>query len=185
MRRYVDRRSGRRDGGGTVRDMPTLVVFRHAAAQSSAARDRERALTEQGRREAEIAGRALAAVDPPDGVLVSAAQRARETYAIARDHGGFDAQAHVLDDLYSGDVDKVLAAVAAHGGSNRTLLLVGHQPWCSTLIELLTGARVRMDTGALAGLQVGPSWDGLDAQWCALQWFGSPRTLDAVARGPR
>jgi phosphohistidine phosphatase len=165
--------------------MPTLLVLRHAAAQSFAGQDHARALTEQGRREAEIAGRALAAVDPPDGALVSVAQRARETFAIARDHGGFDAEAQVLDDLYGGDVRAVIAAVAAHAGTTRTLLLVGHQPWCATLIELLTGARVRMDTGAVASLQAGPSWDALDPLWCALQWFGSPRTLAAVARGPR
>jgi phosphohistidine phosphatase len=165
--------------------MSTLLVLRHAAAQSSAARDHERRLTDSGRREAEIAGRALAAVEPPDGALVSAAQRARETFDIARHHGGFNAEPHVLDDLYSGSVDGVIAAVAAHGGSSRRLLLVGHQPWCSTLIEMLTGARVRMETGALASLQAGPSWDALDPQWCALQWFGSPRTLAAIAHGPR
>lgn len=164
--------------------MSTLLVLRHAAAQSSAARDHDRMLTASGRREAEIAGRALAAVEPPDGALVSAAQRARETFDIARHHGGFNAEPHVLDDLYSGSVDGVIAAVAAHGGSSRTLLLVGHQPWCSTLIEMLTGARVRMDTGALASLQAGPSWDALDPQWCTLQWFGSPRTLAAIVRGP-
>lgn len=165
--------------------MPTLLVLRHGAARSWAAHDHERVLTEDGRREAQIAGLALAAVDPPDGALVSAAQRARETFDIAREHGGWNAETHVLDDLYRGGVHDVLAAVAAHGGSSRTLLVVGHQPWCSMLIEMLTGARVRMDTGALAGLQAGPSWDPLDPQWCALQWFGSPRSLSALAGGPR
>ena len=160
--------------------MPTLLVLRHAAARPSI-RDRDRALSEQGRREAQVAGRALAAVDTPEAALVSAAQRAHETFAVASEHGGWEAAARVLEELYSGGVDDVLTAVGAHASGADCLLLVGHQPWCGTLIEALTGARVRMETGALASVQVGPSWDALDPAWCALRWFGPPRTLRALA----
>lgn len=84
---------------------------------------------------------------------------------------------HVLDSLYHAGTQDVIAAIGAHGDDSETLLVVGHEPWCSALIELLTGARVRMEAAALASLQAGPSWDALDPQWCSLQWFAPPRTL--------
>ncbi|HSK97935.1 MAG TPA: hypothetical protein VK891_15030 [Euzebyales bacterium] len=157
--------------------MPTLLVLRHAAAQSHAASDHERVLTAQGRRDAATVGRALAVTQTPDRALVSSARRAHETFVTARDHGAWHADVEVLDALYHGAPDEVIAAVADHAGDSGTLLLVGHEPWCSGLIGLLTGARVRMEAAALGSLQVGPSWDALDPQWCALQWFATPRTL--------
>lgn len=159
--------------------MPKLLVLRHAAAQAFAATDRERALTDLGRHQAVVAGRALAAVGAPDATLVSTAQRARQTYAIAREAGGWDAAGTALDALYGGGVADVLAAIAAHAACSGTLLLVGHQPWCAHLVAALSGARVRMDTAAIAALEVGPSWDALDPGWCALHWLASPTTLNA------
>lgn len=163
--------------------MPTLLVVRHAAAQSSAPSDRERALTDTGRRQAAVTGRVLAAVDAPDSALVSVAHRAHETFTLARDHGGWDVPVELVDDLYDGGVREVLAAIGARGGQSGTLLVVGHQPWCAELVELLTGARVRMDTAAVASIQVGPAWDALDPQWCSLQWFAGPRTLAPLTAG--
>lgn len=164
--------------------MPTLLVLRHGAAQSVAGRDHERALTARGRSDAAVAGRALAAVDPPDRALVSSARRAHDTFAAASEHGGWQAPVEVLDELYGGGAHDVISAIAAHGGPSRTLLVVGHEPWCSSLVELLTGARVRMETGSLASVAAGPSWDALDPQWCSLQWFASPRVLAGVAAPP-
>jgi phosphohistidine phosphatase len=157
--------------------MSTLLVLRHAAAEPYAAQDHERVLTARGRRDAATVGRALAVTQTPDRALVSSARRARETFVAASDHGAWTADVQVLDALYHGAPEEVLAAVADHAGGSETLLLVGHEPWCSGLIGLLTGARVRMEAAALASLQVGPSWDALDSQRCVLQWFASPRTL--------
>lgn len=166
----------------TVRHMPTLLVLRHAASGQVAAHDQDRALTEQGRRDAAAVGRALAVTNTPDRALVSSARRAQETIVEACEHGGWSAQVHILDSLYHAGTHDVITAIGAHAGASETLLVVGHEPWCSALIELLTGARVRMEAAALASLQVGPSWDALDPQWCTLQWFASPRTLAELNR---
>ena len=171
-------------GAGTVRGMSTLLVLRHAAAQHYAAADHERALTALGRRDAAAVGRALAATSVPDRALVSSARRARETFAAASEHGTWSSEVEVLDALYHGAAEDVIAAVAHHGGDSDTLLLVGHEPWCSRLIGHLTGARVRMEAAALGSLQVGPAWDELDPQWCALQWFAPPRMLVGLTARP-
>jgi phosphohistidine phosphatase len=165
--------------------MPTLLVLRHAAAESSAARDHERALTADGRRDAADVGRALAATHTPDRALVSSARRAHETFVSARDGGGWSAQFHLLDALYHGAPEDVIAAVADHAEDSETLLLIGHEPWCSRLIEMLTGARVRMEAAAVGSMHVGPSWNTIDPQRCVLQWFASPRTLVGLNRRPR
>jgi phosphohistidine phosphatase len=165
--------------------MPTLLVLRHAAAEPSAARDHERALTAEGRRAAADVGRALAATDTPDRALVSSARRAHETFVSARDEGGWSAPLHVLDALYHGAPQDVIAAVADHAEDSQTLLLVGHEPWCSRLIQMLTGARVRMEAAAVGSMYVGPSWNTLDPQRCVLQWFAPPRTLVGLSRRPR
>jgi phosphohistidine phosphatase len=160
--------------------MPTLLVLRHAAAEPYAASDHDRALTVQGRRDAATVGRAVARTQTPERSLVSSARRARETFATASDHGAWTADVQVLDTLYHGAPDDVVAALTDHAEGSRTLLLVGHEPWCSGLIELLTGARVRMEAAALASLQVGPSWAALDPQGCILQWFATPRVLGGL-----
>jgi phosphohistidine phosphatase len=161
--------------------MTTLLMLRHAEASASAARDHERPLTNEGRRNAALAGRALAAVGAPDRALVSSAMRARETVALASEHGGWDADVVALDELYGADVGDVFTALAAQAKGSETLLVVGHEPWCSAVIEALTGARLRMAAASLACLQVGPAWDALDPEWCALVWFAPPWAMAALA----
>src|SRR5918996_4448539 len=165
--------------------MPTLLVLRHAAAESSAAQDHERALTADGRRDAAAVGRALAVTHTPDRALVSSARRAHETFVRARDEGRWSADVLLLDVLYHGAPQDVVVAIADHADGSPTLLLVGHEPWCSGLIELLTGARVRMEAAAVGSIHVGPSWSALDPQRCVLQWFAPPRTLADLSRRPR
>lgn len=154
--------------------MPTLLVLRHARAQPFAARDHERELTADGIAAARAAGQLIARTGVPDLVLASTAHRVRQTLDVATQAGGWQADAESLDALYSGGPDDVLAALAQHGGSHATVLVVGHEPWCSGVVDLLTGARAQMTTAALACLQVGPAWDGLDPGWCTLQWMAPP-----------
>lgn len=149
--------------------MPTLLMLRHAQAQSFAARDHDRALTDDGVRAAQAVGRMVAKTGVPDQILVSTARRARQTLDVAMRAGGWAAATAALDALYGGGPDDVFEALHRHGGQSRTVLVVGHEPWCSATIELLTGARLRMATATLATLQVGPAWDALDPTWCVLE----------------
>lgn len=162
--------------------MSTMLVLRHAAAVSFAAQDHDRPLSADGLRDAETVGAALAALQPPDQALVSSARRAQETFLAARDSGGWSLDPQVVGGLYGGDPHDVIGEVAAGATTSGTLLLVGHEPWCSELIAMLTGARVRMETAAVACLQVGPSWDALDPDWCTLRWLAPPRVLAALSR---
>lgn len=158
--------------------MPTLLMLRHARAQPFSARDHERVLAGDGVSGARAAGRLVALTGVPDIVLVSAAQRARQTLEVAMEAGGWTAQIVPLESLYTGGPSDVFEALAVHGGAHATVLVVGHEPWCSGVVGLLTGARAPMTTAALASLQVGPAWEALDPGWCTLQWL-APSWLTA------
>lgn len=151
--------------------MATLQVLRHAQAQSFAARDHDRVLTADGAASARAVGRVLAVAGVPDRVLVSTARRTRETLDEAMRAGDWQADVVPVDVLYGGDPTDVLQVLASEAGHGTSVLLVGHEPWCSGLVGMLTGAQVRMSAASLATLQVGPGWDALDPGWCSLTSF--------------
>lgn len=164
--------------------MPTLQVLRHAQAQPYAANDRERRLTADGVAAARVVGRAIAATGVPDRVLVSVAQRARETLDVAMAAGGWDAEAVVVEALYGGGPDTALEVLAdAHDAAAAAVLIVGHEPMCSALVGTLTGAQLRMRTATLASMEVGPGWDALDPSWCSLTSFLPVRLVQRLADG--
>lgn len=161
--------------------MATLSLLRHAASQAFAARDRERALTPDGIRAARAVGRVIAATAIPDRVVVSTARRARETLDEAMAGGSWRVAVTPSDVLYGGSVDEVLDEVARDAAGSDAVLVVGHEPWCSGLIGLLTGANLRMSTAALATIEVGSTWASLDPQWCSLTSFVPAQLVDRLA----
>ncbi|HZP35700.1 MAG TPA: methyltransferase [Methylomirabilota bacterium] len=135
-----------------------LVVMRHAdAGDPDPARwpdDRERPLTEQGRREhAQVAAALRRAGLGVDRILTSALARARETAAItARAYGGAPAleESELLGDR--AEPARIVAALArVEKGS---LLCVGHEPTLSRLVAVLISrdgsARVEMRKSGVA-----------------------------------
>lgn len=151
--------------------MAILQVLRHAQAQPFAARDHDRRLTADGAASARAVGRMLAVTGVPDRVLVSTSRRTRQTLDEAMRAGDWHADVVAVDALYGGGPTEVLEALATQADDRPSVLVVGHEPWCSGLVGLLTGAQVRMSAAALATLQVGPGWDALDPGWCTLTSF--------------
>jgi phosphohistidine phosphatase len=114
--------------------MRRLVLFRHAKAERQAAsgEDFDRALTERGRRDADLIGRALAEAGvKPDLVLVSAATRTRETWA-ASGLGSDDTGVRFERGLYSASAATLRRTVEvledAGEDAPGTVVLVGHNP---------------------------------------------------------
>jgi phosphohistidine phosphatase len=126
-----------------------LWLLRHADAVPGEP-DAERPLTEKGRRQARAAGAALAALGVEiDACLTSPRLRALDTARLACEPLGVDL--HVTAELDGGpfDAERLAAGFGAH------VLLVGHEPDVSQAVLDLTGARVRMKKGALAGVEDG------------------------------
>jgi phosphohistidine phosphatase len=123
-----------------------IWLLRHGDAESEG--DEEtRPLTAKGKRQAEDAGRALAALQVTlDTCLSSPKARALDTARIACRSIGVDPEP--ADALAGGGFDP--AELAAGRGE---ILMVGHDPDFSRAIAQATGARVEMKKGGLAGIE--------------------------------
>ncbi|MFL5928595.1 MAG: SixA phosphatase family protein [Gaiellaceae bacterium] len=120
-----------------------LFLVRHAEAASGDP-DELRSLTPGGREAARALGEKLAA-QRPEAVLSSPLLRARETAEqIARAAG---VHAEPDDRLAPGATSQdVRAAVAGRG---ETVVAVGHQPDCSTIVFELTGRQIKFAPAAV------------------------------------
>ena len=130
-----------------------MWLLRHGEAEPHGARpDDERALTERGREQSRAAGRALAAAEVLfHTVYTSPKVRARDTAALAC--GALGCEPVVHEPLRAGfTVDDLPELVL--GGEDERILLVGHEPDLSQLVYDLTGARIDMKKGGVAGIRM-------------------------------
>jgi phosphohistidine phosphatase len=148
-----------------------IWLLRHGDAEEAAEDDAARRLTEQGERQAEVAGRALETIDGGiDVCLTSPKIRARDTARIACRGLGVEVEETEL--LRGGDFDLQEVAGETAAGDSRAgdVLLVGHEPDLSNAIAAATGAKVKLRKGGLAAVE--------DGSLIALL---TPTQLDAIA----
>jgi phosphohistidine phosphatase len=123
-----------------------LWLLRHGDAAKGSP-DAERPLTDKGRAQAKAAGEALKALGVElDACLTSPKVRALDTARIACEPLGVEPQLESA--LAGGSFDG--PALTARLGDD--VLLVGHDPDFSNAVHDLTGARVSMKKGGLAGV---------------------------------
>lgn len=150
-----------------------LWLLRHGDAEPHGTRpDHERELTARGVEQARAAGAALRALSiQPAAVYASPRVRARDTALHACEQLGVQPVEH--SPLSGGfDARGALAlAMSEPGGS--AVLLVGHEPDMSQIVHDLTGARIDMKKGGVAGLRL----DGGHGRLLALL---RPRELAAI-----
>ena len=121
-----------------------IYLLRHGDAEEGLGDDAARRLTLKGERQAEAAGRALAALAAkPDACLTSPKVRAADTAKLACEALGLEPE--ITEELRGGSFDS--AALAAGRGD---VLLVGHEPDFSNEVARLTGAKVKLRKGGLA-----------------------------------
>lgn len=125
-----------------------IWFLRHGDAEDGSD-DFARKLTEKGRRQSADAGAALDALGVElDVCLTSPRVRARETAEHACEHLGVEIV--VEERLQGGQFDPLELAAGLDD-----VLLVGHEPDLSDAVAQLTGARVDMKKGGLAGVEDG------------------------------
>lgn len=121
-----------------------IYLLRHGDAEDGDGDDAARRLTPKGERQAEAAGRALAALGAEIGTcLTSPKVRAFDTARLASSALGLEPE--VAEELRGGRFDSL--ALAAGRGD---VLLVGHEPDFSGEVARLTGANVKLKKGGLA-----------------------------------
>jgi phosphohistidine phosphatase len=121
-----------------------LYLLRHGDAERGDGDDAARRLTRKGRKQAETAGRALAALGAPiETCLTSPKLRAAETARLACKALGIEPE--VAAELSGDDFDSLGLAAGRRG-----TMLVGHEPYLSNEIARLTGAKAKLRKGGLA-----------------------------------
>ena len=131
-----------------------LWLLRHGEAEPHDAKpDDARELTDRGRDQSRAAGRALAALEVVfQAVFTSPKVRAADTASLACEPLGVDPVVHAP--LHSGfDRDEALALLGSVGADQR-VLVVGHEPDFSQVVHDLTGARIDMKKGGVAGVRL-------------------------------
>jgi phosphohistidine phosphatase len=144
-----------------------IWIFRHGDAEAGEGKpDAERELTEKGERQSRDAGAALKKLGVElDVCLTSPKVRAKRTAELACEILGVKVEEN--ERLAGGDFDPL--ELAAGQGE---VMLVGHEPDCSQAVALITGSRVKMKKGGIAGMD-----DHI------LHLLMRPKDLRAIAEG--
>lgn len=164
-----------------------LVLVRHSKAEQSGPADFERRLTDRGRADAAatgawLAGRGLV----PDHALVSAADRARETWECLAGAAGWGLEPDLDRGLYAAGPETALDLVRAVPGSAATLVLVGHNPTVASLGSVLDDGEG--DPGATSEMAAGYPTSAvavlaLEGTWADLAEGGARLEAFHVGRG--
>jgi phosphohistidine phosphatase len=131
-----------------------LWLIRHGDAEPHGARhDADRRLTAKGEKQARMAGEALARLGLEfAAVYTSPRVRARDTAHLAAEALKADPVIHQpLSAGFDADEARALLAAACDGAR---VLLVGHEPDFSQTVHDLTGARIDLKKGGIAGVRV-------------------------------
>lgn len=135
----------------------TLLVLRHGEAEGFllAGRDSERCLTEFGRQQIQ---RSLAELNSkglkPDVILASPYVRAKQSAEYAR--AAFPCAEYQTWESLVPESDSAFLCEQLQRQTQKTILLVSHQPFVGTLLSYLCGqpeGRYPMDTASLACLE--------------------------------
>lgn len=174
----------------------TLLLLRHAEAAPAGAgqRDRDRALTRQGRRDAERMGREIARRGlAPELALSSGARRADETLSLVLNQADAAPRQVVAPELYEADEDTLVRWLRGSGGKAGTILMVGHNPSVEALAALIQGgdhgsfARLSsgFPPGALAVCEIEASdWAGFQPRLATLRALLLPELLSGTNGTP-
>lgn len=133
--------------------MKTLLLLRHAKSSWDEPQlaDHERPLNKRGQRDAPRIGRLLRQEQLlPDLIISSTAARAVATAEAVADASGYGEQMIVTHALYQAGPDDFLEVLRALPDNCQSVMLVGHNPGMSELLEELTGESEPMPTAALA-----------------------------------
>jgi phosphohistidine phosphatase len=151
-----------------------LWLLRHGEAEPHGARDdAARELTERGRAQSRDAGKALAALEMTfQLVLTSPKVRAADTAKLACAELGLEPVVH--QPLAEGFDRREAEALLHAAGADKRVLVVGHEPDLSQVVHDLTGARIALRKGGMAGVRM----NGARGELVALV---RPRELTRIA----
>ncbi|MDR1019288.1 MAG: phosphohistidine phosphatase SixA [Synergistaceae bacterium] len=164
-----------------------IILMRHGDAEIGGV-DSKRRLSEEGRREACLAGEFLLRLgETPGAILHSELRRSAQTAEIVARRLGSGVRTSLCHGLLPGDpvssfADRLLE-------EQDDVMAVGHQPFVSSLAAfLLTGTqdglRIKFPTGALASLERLPEPSGSSGVPCySLRFHATAKSISRLVGG--
>ncbi|MCU0512517.1 MAG: phosphohistidine phosphatase SixA [Anaerolineae bacterium] len=153
-----------------------LYFMRHGEASQDAATDELRPLTEKGAQRVHSGGQALAKIQVTlDYIYASPRVRAQQTAAIMA--GYFKPAVETRPELNFDFSLDLLRRLLLDKDEEAHVLLVGHNPSMSEVVQAVSGAAVNMKVGSIARVDLYPP----AVKGGLLKWLLSPRVLDAMA----
>ena len=158
--------------------------MRHAKAEGYDRPDLERSLADRGIRDTEAAGQWFAELGlAPDGALVSAAVRTRETWAGVAAAADWAVTPTYSEPLYGAGPESALDLIRSTDPSVSCLVVIGHNPTMAYLASVLDDGTSDLSnemamgypTSAVAVLDLDGEWADLDQGTCTLVAFHVPR----------
>ncbi len=159
-----------------------IYLIRHATAEAAdGGPDSQRKLTEQGRREARVAGQALKKLESPvTRILSSPFLRSLETARLMAEAMGPGVSVDVRDRLASGASPSDILDVVRAEPREEGLAVVGHNPeigiLTALLVALVPGGTVSFRPGSICCVELARNRDS-----GRLVWFRTPEDLAAIA----
>lgn len=159
-----------------------FLLMRHAKSdwENPGERDHDRCLNERGRRVAPRMGEWMLQNGLlPDFVWCSTAERTRQTLDACLEQWAPLPVVSLDDQLYLASAGMLWTFLKTTPASAQRVLMVGHNPGLSHLVQRLAPESGEMPTAAVAAFELdeGVVWSDLDDAEVALKGFWRPREL--------
>ena len=146
--------------------MKTLLIMRHAKSswKNAAQSDHDRPLNSRGKSDAPRMGDALKNLGMiPSVILSQTAERANRTAHLVAESCDFEGEVQLTRNLYHAGVDEYIEALQAVHQNEEVVMVVGHNPGVSELVDFLTDQPEILTTAnvAIVNLDI-ETWDRLD-----------------------
>lgn len=161
--------------------MKRLIIVRHAKSswKDSTLNDHDRPLSPRGRRDApQMAGIIAAHGLGHALILTSTARRAHDTAVELAALAGPDTTLQDDSRLYLATPGTILAVLANMNSPADTIVVVGHNPGLTDLVNLLVPdmALVNLPTAGVVGLRIPiDSWADVGTVACEAEYFDYPK----------
>jgi phosphohistidine phosphatase len=162
--------------------MKTLLLLRHAKSSSNdpSLGDFDRPLNQSGLEAAAIVGREMRKRKlQPDLVLSSPAKRAKQTAQIVIESARLTAELRFDELIYEASAQRLLEIVSQIEEPANTAMLVGHNPGCEDLLEVLTGEDRHLPTATVARIELNVDrWSEAGTGVGSLDWVVAAKKLE-------
>lgn len=161
--------------------MKTLLLLRHAKSSRDdpSLKDFDRPLNDRGRKDAKLIGKFIRRKKIcPDLIVSSPAARAKQTIELVLKSADLKVELGFDRRLYEASGRRLLEVVSQIEDSNKSLVLVGHNPGFEELLELLTNEARTLPTASLACIELAvDKWSTGQPHAGSTKWLVTPKEL--------